>query len=132
MIVIDTSAIAAIVFKELERKSFLDAIESSDRTQIASPTALEARLVMHGRKGERGVVLLNELISNPKFEWIAPDREIIDVAHAAFVTYGKRSGHPAGLNFGDLFSYALAKVRGLPLLYKGEDFAKTDIESALQ
>ena len=132
MIVIDTSAIAAIVFKEPERKSFLDAIESSDRTLIASPTALEARLVMHGRKGERGVVLLNELISNPKFEWIAPDREIIDVAHAAFVTYGKGSGHPAGLNFGDLFSYALAKVRGLPLLYKGEDFAKTDIESALQ
>ncbi len=132
MIVIDTSAIAAIVFKEPERKSFLEAIESSDRALIATPTVLEARLVMHGRKGERGVILLNELISGPKFEWIAPDKEMIDVAHGAFVTYGRGSGHAAGLNFGDLFSYALAKVRGLPLLYKGEDFAKTDIESAFQ
>lgn len=131
MIVIDTSAIAAIVFNEPERKPFLDAIESSDRTLIATPTALEARLVMHGRKGERGVFLLNELINQPKFEWVPPSREMIDVAHAAFVTYGRGSGHPAGLNYGDLFSYALAKARSLPLLYKGEDFAKTDIESVL-
>jgi ribonuclease VapC len=54
----------------------------------------------------------------------------MDAATAAFVAYGKGSGHPAALNFGDVFSYALAKVRGLPLLYKGDDFARTDIESA--
>ena len=52
------------------------------------------------------------------------------MAYAAFVTFGRGSGHPAGLNFGDVFSYALAKVRGLPLLYKGADFAQTDIRSA--
>jgi ribonuclease VapC len=55
----------------------------------------------------------------------------MDAAYAAFVAYGKGSGHPAGLNFGDLFSYALAKVRGLPLLFKGRDFSETDIPPAV-
>jgi ribonuclease VapC len=55
----------------------------------------------------------------------------MEAAYAAFVAFGKGSGHPAELNFGDLFGYALAKVRGLPLLYKGDDFARTDIVSAL-
>jgi ribonuclease VapC len=54
-----------------------------------------------------------------------------DAAYAAFVAYGKASGHPAALNFGDVFSYALAKVRGLPLLFKGDDFSQTDIASAI-
>ncbi len=56
----------------------------------------------------------------------------MNCAYAAFVTFGRGSGHPATLNFGDLFSYALAKVRGLPLLYKGDDFAQTDVVSAMQ
>jgi ribonuclease VapC len=55
----------------------------------------------------------------------------MDAAYAAFVAYGKGNGHPAALNFGDVFSYALAKTRGLPLLYKGRDFAETDIASAV-
>ena len=55
----------------------------------------------------------------------------MDAAYAAFVAFGKGSGHPAGLNFGDVFSYALAKVRGLPLLFKGDDFSQTDIASAV-
>ena len=55
----------------------------------------------------------------------------MDAAYSAFVAFGKGSGHPAALNFGDVFSYALAKVRGLPLLYKGDGFAQTDIVSAL-
>ncbi len=55
-----------------------------------------------------------------------------DAAYAAFVAFGKRSGHPAGLNFGGVFSYALAKVRGLPLLFKGDDFSRTDLVDALR
>ena len=54
----------------------------------------------------------------------------MDAAYAAFVAFGKGSGHPAGLNFGDVFSYALAKVRNLPLLFKGDDFSQTDIARA--
>ena len=61
------------------------------------------------------------------FEMVPPGVAEMDAAYAAFVAYGKGSGHLAGLNFGDLFGYALAKVRGLPLLFKGNDFSETDI-----
>lgn len=130
MIVIDTSAISAIVFNEPEREKFLSCIEGARRVLIATPTVLESRLVVHGRKGERGVVILNDLLSHPRFEWVAPDTAITNAAYAAFVAYGKGSGHPAALDFGDLFAYALAKARGLPLLFKGNDFNQTDVESA--
>ena len=63
-------------------------------------------------------------------KWLTRPKEM-DAAYAAFVAYGRGSGHPAGLNFGDVFSYALAKVRGLPLLFKGQDFSQTDIANAL-
>ncbi len=65
------------------------------------------------------------------FETVVAGSAEADVAYAAFVTFGRGSGHAANLNFGDLFSYALAKIRGLPLLYKGDDFSKTDVASAL-
>lgn len=130
MMVIDTSAIAAIVFNEPERASFCEVIDRADRVYIATPTALESRLVVWGRKGERGVVVLNDMLESKKFEWVAPDKELTDAAYAAFVVFGRGSGHPAALNFGDLFAYALAKTRGLPLLFKGDDFRKTGVESA--
>ncbi len=88
-------------------------------------------MVVHGRRGERAVVLLNDLLRLPIFDLIPPGPQEMDAASAAFIAFGKGSGHPAQLNFGDLFSDALAKVRGLPLLYKGADFAQTDIESAI-
>ncbi|MEA2754563.1 MAG: ribonuclease VapC [Aliidongia sp.] len=65
------------------------------------------------------------------FELVTPGVAEMDAAYATFIVFGKGSGHPAGLNFGDLFSYALAKVRNLPLLYKGNDFAQTDVRNAL-
>jgi ribonuclease VapC len=77
------------------------------------------------------VVLVDDLLRLPLFEIVPPGPAETDAAYAAFVAFGKGSGHPAGLNFGDVFSYALAKVRALPLLYKGGDFAETDIGSAL-
>ena len=88
-------------------------------------------MVVHGRRGQRAVILLDDLLRLPLFEMVATGPAEMDAAYAAFVAYGKGSGHPAGLNFGDVFSYALAKVRGLPLLYKGDHFAQTDIGSAL-
>jgi ribonuclease VapC len=130
MIVIDTSAIIAIVFNEPERDSFCEIIERADRIYIATTTVLETRLVVSGRKGERGVVILNDMLGSKKFEWVAPNKELTDAAYAAFVVFGKGSGHPAALNFGDLFSYALAKTLGLPLLFKGDDFPQTGIERA--
>ena len=88
-------------------------------------------MVVHGRRGQRAVVLVDDLLRLPAFEMVAPGVAETDAAYAAFVAFGNGSGHPAGLNFGDVFSYALAKVRGLPLLYKGDDFAQTDLVGVL-
>lgn len=98
---------------------------------IGTVSVVEARMVVHGRRGQRAVVLVDDLIRLPMFEVVAPGQAEMDAAYAAFVAFGKGSGHPAALNFGDVFSYALAKVRGLPLLFKGNDFSQTDIGSAI-
>jgi ribonuclease VapC len=98
---------------------------------VSSVTAVEARRVVHARRGQRAVVLVDDLLRLPFFEIVPPGAAEMDAAYAAFVAYGKGNGHPAALNFGDVFSYALAKTRGLPLLYKGRDFAETDIASAV-
>ena len=130
MIVADTSAIIAIAFAEPEREAFLKAIESAQRTLICSVSAVEARMVVHGRRGQRAVVLLDDLLRSPIFEVVPPGPAETDAAYAAFVAFGKGSGHPASLNFGDLFSYALAAARDQPLLFVGDDFAKTDVAVA--
>jgi ribonuclease VapC len=132
VIVADTSAIVAIAFAEPERHALLQAIEAAERTLVSTVSVVEARMVVHGRRGQRAVVLLDDLLRLPLFEIVPPSPAEMDAAYAAFVAFGKGSGHAAALNFGDVFSYALAKVRGLPLLYKGDDFAETDIESALK
>jgi ribonuclease VapC len=131
MIAVDTSALVAIAFAEPERDAFLHAIKLADKALISTVSVVEVRMVVHGRRGQRAVILMDDFLRLPNFELVAPAAQEMDAAYAAFVAYGKGSGHPAGLNFGDVFSYALAKVRGLPLLYKGEDFVHTDVASAL-
>jgi ribonuclease VapC len=131
VIVVDTSALVAIAFAEPEREVFVRIIEGSGKALISTVSVVEARMVVHGRRGHRAVVMLDDLIRLPVFDVAPPGSAETDAAYAAFVAYGKGSGHPAGLNFGDVFSYALAKVRGLPLLFKGDDFAQTDIANAL-
>jgi len=131
MIVADTSALAAIVFNEPERAAFVEAMQQAGKVLVSTVSVVEARMVVHGRRGERAVVLLDDLLRLPLFELVPPGPAEMDTATAAFITFGKGSGHPAQLNFGDLFSYALAKTRFLPLLFKGADFAQTDIESAI-
>ena len=131
MIVVDTSAIVAMAFGEPEREAFAQVIQQADKALISTVSVLEARMVVHGRRGQRAVVLVDDLLRLPVFEIVAPGVAEMDAAYAAFVAFGKGSSHPAALNFGDVFSYALAKVRGLPLLYKGDDFAQTDVMSAM-
>ena len=97
------------------------------RALVSTPTAVEARIVVHSRRGQRGVVILDDLLRLPLFELVPPTATEAHAAYSAFVAFGKGSGHAAALNYGDLFSYALAKVRGLPLLFKGNDFSETDI-----
>ena len=127
MIAVDTSALLAIAFDEPERDMFMAALKSADIALISAATIVEAQMVVFRRRGDAGLQILRDILNLPAFEIVPPDQAEIEIAHAAFVTYGKGNGHPAQLNFGDLFSYALAKSRGVPLLFKGDDFALTDV-----
>jgi ribonuclease VapC len=132
MIVADTSALVAVVFGEPERGAFVQRMEQAQRVLVSAVSVVETRMVVSGRRGQRGVVLLDDLFRPPMIEVAAVGVAEMDAAYAAFVLYGRGSGHPAALNFGDVFSYALAKVRRLPLPFKGDDFARTDIQPALE
>jgi ribonuclease VapC len=130
VIVVDSSALVAILFAEPEREAYIETILASKRALVSSASKVETKIVVHGRRGQRGVLMLDDLLRAAPFEIVGHDDEQAEIAYAAFVAYGRGSGHPANLNFGDLFSYALAKKLGLPLLFKGADFASTDIEPA--
>ena len=130
MIVADTSAIAAIFFREPEADLFERRFFGPSSVMVAAPTALEFLLVAGGQRARSrsdGPALLDSLgcIIVP---WTDQHRA---TAHAAFLRFGKGRGHPAQLNFGDCMSYALARSLNAPLLYKGDDFARTDIRPAL-
>ena len=130
MIAVDTSAIVAIVLGEAERPAFLQVIQRARNALISTVSVVEARVVVHGRRGQRGIVIVDDVLRLPMFKTTPPGPAEMEAAFAAFVAYGRGSGHRANLNFGDLFSYALAKVQGLPLLFKGNDFWHTDLRSA--
>jgi len=131
MIAVDCSAIVAIILQEPERESFIAAIRDSSKAVLSTVSALEAKMVLHGRRGQRAAILVDDLLRLPMFDIVPPTTTDLNAAYAAFVTFGKGSGHPANLNFGDVFSYALAKTRNLPLLFKGNDFALTDLQPAI-
>lgn len=127
--VLDTSALAAILFGEPERDEFIAKIVAAPRRLISSATVLEASIVVEARRGEAAGRDLDLLLHRSGVRTIAPDEHQVEVARAAWRRYGK-GRHPAGLNFGDLFSYALARTAGEDLLFKGEDFSRTDITPA--
>jgi ribonuclease VapC len=131
MIAVDSSALVAIGLGEPERAQYLSIIRDSTKALISTVSVVETRMVMFGRMGIRAVIIIDDLLGLQRFEIIPPSRADMDAAHAAFLAFGKGNGHPAALNFGDLFSYALAKVRDLPLLYKGNDFTRTDLRPAV-
>ena len=127
--VIDSSALIAIVEGEPERRSFIAAITASDTRLVAAPTMLEANVVLLNRAGEEKLRALHEFCAHGAVETVAFGPEHVDIALDAFRRFGK-GRHPARLNLGDCFSYALAKATGEPLLFKGDDFPRTDIRSA--
>ncbi len=131
MMAVDTSAVVAIMLNEPERATFRNAIQSVTKVLISTVSVVEIKMVVHGRRGARAVVFVEDFLRLPAFEIVPPGLADMDAAYSAFVAFGKGSGHPAALNFGDVFAYALAKVRGIPLLFKGDDFAETDIEPAV-
>jgi ribonuclease VapC len=124
--VIDTSAVLAILQDEPERQRMNEAIEAAAVRLMSAATIVESSLVSEARRGLRGVRELDLLIAEAKIELVPVDAEQAQAARLAFSLFG-RGHHEAGLNFGDCFSYALAKTSGQPLLFKGNDFSKTDI-----
>jgi ribonuclease VapC len=125
-VVIDTSALVAIMMNESNAARLVAAIEQSPVRLISAGTVIEASLVLLGRFGELGDVQLDSLLRGIKAEMVECDADQVAIARDAARTFGRRR-HRAALNFGDCFSYALAVSRGEPLLFVGNDFANTDV-----
>lgn len=124
--IVDSSALVSILRQEPDARVFAEALERSPVVRVSAATLLETSLVI----GPRRQPELESLIDASGIEVAAFDGAQWRVARDAHSTYGRGSGSPARLNLGDCFSYALAKVTGMPLLFKGEDFTHTDVEPA--
>lgn len=127
--VIDSSALVAILRNEPERQVFLDLIGSDPIRSVSAAFFVETCVVILSKQGERGVETVQDLINAASLAVVPFDLIQARIAAEAFRRFGK-GRHPAGLNFGDCFFYALADATGEPLLFKGRDFAQTDLRSA--
>jgi ribonuclease VapC len=127
--VIDTSAIVAILFDEPERHEFDRLIARDNLRLVSAVTRVEAAFVIEGRTKDIGRARLDRFFAFGGIEIVAVTPEQAELAVAAFRRYGKGQ-HPVGLNIGDCFPYALAKSTGERLLFKGDDFSRTDIVPA--
>ena len=124
--VLDTSALLAVLQDEAERRSFNEAIEAADSVALSVASFVETSIVIEARHGAEGLRALDRFIERSGIVVARVDLEQGRAARDAFSRFGK-GRHAAALNFGDCFSYALATVLGEPLLFKGEDFARTDV-----
>ncbi len=125
--VIDSSALITILCDEPERYDFNRKIEADSRRLISTASVLETSIVLENRYGEEAYRELDFFLLKAAIEIRPFDTEQLEIARRAYRQYGK-GRHPASLNYGDCFSYALAKQTGEPLLFKGNDFSQTDIE----
>jgi len=128
-VVLDTSAILAVLFAEAERDRFIALLADDDDPVLSAATLVEASIVVQARTGDDGVVDLDELLAVAGVRCVAVDVTQAQLAREAFARFGKGRA-PAGLNLGDCFSYALAKAMDRPLLFKGADFVRTDVTPA--
>ncbi|RXT25321.1 twitching motility protein PilT [Rhizobium leguminosarum] len=124
--VIDTSAILAVLFREPEAAEFLDRIAGDPVRLVSAAAVFEASMVIETRYGETGGHELDLFLDRIDAEIVPVGAGLAETARHAWRRYGK-GRHPAALNFGDCFSYALAVARHEPLLFKGNDFSRTDI-----
>lgn len=128
--VVDPSALFAILQAEPESQRFAEAIEAASSRTLSVVSFVEASMVMDSRYGPLGRDRLDRILRETHMEFAPVDVEQAHIAREAFRDFGK-GRHPARLNFGDCFSYALAKQRSEPLLFKGADFSRTDIRPAI-
>jgi ribonuclease VapC len=125
--VIDTSALLAVFLAEPERKPFLDSICQAETRMISAANLLETGIVLEARRGESAGREFDLFVVRANLQVVAVDSEQTEIARSAWRKYGK-GRHPAALNFGDCFAYALARASGEPLLAKGTDFTATEVE----
>ena len=129
--VIDTSALLAIFLAEPERRHFLELIIAAEARLVSAAIVLETGIVLEARRGEAAGREFDLFVVRAGLQITPVDAEQVEIARSAWRRYGK-GRHPAALNFGDCFSYALAMSSGEPLLAKGTDFALTDIQLSPQ
>jgi ribonuclease VapC len=127
--IVDTSALAAILFAEPEAAHYTKVIHDADRCLISTGNFLELSIVVEGQLGTDALRQCDMFLRRASIVVEPFTVEQAHLARQAFHDFGK-GRHPAGLNFGDCFAYALAKFTGEPLLFKGEDFRKTDVVAA--
>ena len=125
--VIDTSALLAILLGEPERGKFLQLLSESEIRLLSAANALETAIVVEARRGEAAGRELDLFLHRTRIEIVAVDAEQFSIARFAWRKFGK-GRHRAALNFGDCFAYALTKTASEPLLAKGEDFRRTDLQ----
>ena len=128
--VVDTSAIIAILLDEPERGEFAEVLETSLVRYVSTVSLVETSIVIETRFGAAGIRELDVLLKDAGLEAVAFDQEQAFLAREAYRLFGK-GRHPAALNFGDCCTYALASTLGEPILFKGDDFSQTDIASAI-
>ena len=129
MLILDSSAIVAVMLQEPGFEFILERIGIADNIGVGTPTAVEAAIVLSARLGRDARPRLFQFLREAEAELIPFGAEHLDAAVDAFLRYGK-GRHPAGLNFGDCLAYAISRMSGVPLLFTGSDFRKTDIPVA--
>jgi len=130
-LIVDTSALVAILRDESDAHLYKRALLVADVALMSAASFVEVAMVIDGRQDAVSSHQLDNLITHTHIRIEPVDEAQARVARQAFRDFGKGSGHPARLNFGDCFSYALASVTGQPLLYKGDDFGHTDVVAAI-
>ena len=128
--VVDTSAVIAVLLGKPETESFVRALAEAPKKMISAFNALESAIVIEAKKGEAGGRELDLLLHRAQIEIIVLNVDQVELARTAWRKYGK-GNHSAGLNIGDCCAYALAKYSGEPLLFKGKDFSQTDIQPVI-
>ena len=129
--IVDTSALVAILRKEAEERSFAKILDEAGNLRISAATYIELCVLIDSRRDPTMSRGIDDLLDRFGIEIEAVTVEQARIARQAFRDYGRGSGHPANLNFGDCFSYALARAKREPILFKGDDFGHTDLRSAL-
>ena len=128
--VVDSSAILVVLLEEPEADTFLKHLQADFRPLLSAANWLDLAIIIDGRKGPQWLPDLDAFLEGLGITTVAVNLTQVRIAREAYVRFGK-GNHPAGLNFGDCFAYALAREHDVPLLFKGADFDKTDIRPAL-